>query len=112
MTDPQFVRKLADDLQNAHLSSLPLAARPVSTAQFNHRKRGTKGRKEAAQRVVYDGSGPSAGMQLKGSDVLLTGVPSYMDEEQMTRYLNFRQLVKMKRDGELECSVIHIPRCA
>lgn len=109
MTDPQFVRKMATDLQNAHLSSLPLTARPVSTAQFSNRKRGMKGRQEAAQRVVYDGSGPGAGMQLKGCDVLLTGLPSFVDEQQMTKYLNLRQLVKMNRDGELECSVIHIP---
>lgn len=108
MTDPQFVPSLTEELQKAQLSSLPLTAWPTSTAPFAYRRRGNKGRREAAERIIFDGSGPSAGLQLKGCDVVVTGVPGYVSDEQMARYLNSKKLVSMRRDGELDCTVLTI----
>ena len=109
MTSPSFIPSLLNSLEKAQLSSLPLAAWPIDTTYFAQRKRGLKGRKEAAQRVVIDGSGPGAGMNPRGCDVVLEGVPHFIDEEAMKKYLNRLKVVKMRRDGELDCEVISLP---
>ena len=79
-----------------------------SSSLFLRRTRGVQGRAEAAERGVQEGNGPGAGVNARGQDVVVWGLPVNVKSEQLRHYLRKLGLVQNAPNGEPACEVIHI----
>lgn len=90
-------------------SSSLLSTFPSSSSSlFLRRTRGVQGRAEAAERGVQEGNGPGAGVNARGQDVVVWGLPVNVRSEQLRHYLRKLGLVQNASNGEPACEVIHI----
>lgn len=73
------------------------------------RKRGVKGRAEAAERAVLDGNGPGGAVSPKGCDVVLSGLPGATTGPALRLYLGRIEMVGADEAGQPNCEVVKIP---
>ncbi|KAK7693396.1 hypothetical protein QCA50_002964 [Cerrena zonata] len=78
-TKPDFTPNALKVLHGNTLGGSRIEAELVRPHDFNSggftRTRGIKGRAEAAERGLFDGTGPNAGLTRNGANVLITGLP-------------------------------------
>ena len=67
-----------------------------------------EGLREAAERGVIDGNGIGGGINPKGKDVVVYGLPGTIAAPALRLYLRRCGLVKSAKNGEPDCEVIKI----
>ncbi|KAL5529692.1 hypothetical protein ACEPAG_5677 [Sanghuangporus baumii] len=114
MTSGFFTKAALRALKDAQMSSLRIRASISNLQSTPARRRGKQGKQEAAERGVLDGCGKGGGIDLKGCDVVLYGLPGSIAAPALKQYLRRSGMVKRAQNGEPDCDVIkiEIPRKA
>ena len=113
ISHPNHLEQALRSLEKASLSAHPLfysPAPPISHPVLV-RSRGADGRAKAAERGLFEGNGPSAGIKAKGVDVVLYGLPGKLMASALKSYLLSVKLVELKKDGEADCETFRIDLC-
>ena len=74
-TRPEFVPAAVKALDRSVVGGRSITAEPTDDIPVLPRTRGSKGILDAAQRGIYLGNGPSAGVPGGGKTVVLSGLP-------------------------------------
>lgn len=75
-TRPEFVPAAVKALDKSVIGGKSISAEPTDDIPVLPRTRGSKGILDAAQRGIYQGNGPSAGVPGGGKTVVLSGLPT------------------------------------
>ncbi|OCB89827.1 hypothetical protein A7U60_g3009 [Sanghuangporus baumii] len=108
MTSGFFTKAAVRALKNAQMSSLPIRASVSDLQSTPARRRGKQGKQEAAERGVLDGCGKGGGIDVKGCDVVLYGLPGTIAAPALKQYLRRSGMVRRAQNGEPDCDVIKI----
>lgn len=107
MSDNRFLESALRTLRTANLSTVPLVPFKARV-QSSPRMRGVKGREEAAERAVIDGNGAGGGINPKGCDIVLSGLPEQVSAYNLRGYLKRMGYVETGRDGSPDCEVLKV----
>lgn len=101
-------KSTAEALRGTQIATIPLRSflRTESTLSQKKRTRGATGRAQAAERGTFDGSGPGAGVNARGQDVVIWGLPMNVKSDPLRNYLRKLGLVKNGANGEPACEVL------
>ncbi|EJD02395.1 uncharacterized protein FOMMEDRAFT_168860 [Fomitiporia mediterranea MF3/22] len=108
MRSDHYVDAAYRALKKTQMSSLPVRAFYVSAAETQRRMRGRKGRFDAADRAAFDGIGIGGGVEPKGCDVVLYGLPPDTAAPALRLYLKRNRLVGVASNGEPACDVLKV----
>ena len=86
-TRPEFVPAAVKTLDKHIVGGKSIRAEPSEEIPQLPRTRGAKGVLEAAQRAVYNGDGPNAGIAGGGRTVLVYGLPENLSPQNVTEQL-------------------------
>lgn len=89
------------------MTSLPIRAF-VSPLLGAERKRGERGRRDGAERAVMDGNGIGGGLDSRGCDVVVYGLPATTHALEVKQYLRNIGMVKTALDGEPDCEILRV----
>ncbi|TDL24812.1 hypothetical protein BD410DRAFT_62505 [Rickenella mellea] len=111
LTHPKFFHHAIDALTNSTISAVRIEPRqkPATLEEMTpNRLRGARGRAEAAERGILDGTGPGAGISAKGKEVVMWGLPGRLATSALVSYLQSKKLVREDAHGQPAYEVLKI----
>lgn len=108
-TDPNFLRDNLRLLERFTIAGTRVFAESKNLPQNRPRRRGEKGRAQAAERGILPGNGPHADLtQDTGKTVVIWGFPGKLSTEVAASYFNDFKVARSTKDSP---RVQQVPMC-